>query len=264
MMPEIVNRKMNNKIEAKDLNYNLLTLSIQLSLDGFCFYITNPKSQEVLKVLREPFSTRKTDPKDLLDELERFIFKEDLGNLNFKSVEVLHQNNLISIVPDAYFDENKLGLYLQNTIKLYPSDYISFDPISSIGAQAVYLPFVNINNYILDKFGAFEYQHASARLIEKLALIARAKEDASRNFYLNLNLNSIDIVVFEKKKLIFFNNFDTKTEEDVVYYTLFALEQLQIDPQKVLIDYINPNQVERLEVLKSYISKLRPLELNPF
>ena len=123
-----------------------MTLSIQLSLDGFCFYITNPNSQKVLKVLKEEFATRKTDPKALLDALERFIFKEDLGSLNFKSVEVIHHNNLISIVPNDYFDENKLGLYLQNTIKLYASDYISYDPISSIDAQAVYLPFVNINN----------------------------------------------------------------------------------------------------------------------
>ena len=263
-MLQTVNRKKNSKIEAKDLNYNLLTLSIQLSLDGFCFYITNPNSQEVLKVLKEEFSTRKTDPKSLLDELERFIFKEDLGSLNFKSVEVLHHNNLISIVPNAYFDETKLGLYLQNTIKLYASDYISYDPISSIDAQAVYLPFVNINNYILDKFGAFEYQHASARLIEKLSLISGEKADSPKDFYLNLNLNSIEIIVFEKKKLVFFNNFDTRTEEDVVYYTLFALEQLQIDPGKVLIEYINPNRVERVEVLKAYVSELKPLELNPF
>jgi hypothetical protein len=262
-MLQTVNRKKNSKIEAKDLNNNLLTLSIQLSLDGFCFYITNPNSQKVLKVLKEEFATRKTDPKALLDALERFIFKEDLGSLNFKSVEVIHHNNLISIVPNDYFDENKLGLYLQNTIKLYASDYISYDPISSIDAQAVYLPFVNINNYILDKFGAFEYQHASARLIEKLSLISGEKENSTKDFYLNLNLNSIEIIVFEKKKLVFFNNFDTRTKEDVVYYTLFALEQLQIDPRKVLIEFINRDLVERIEVLKSYVSDVKCLELNP-
>lgn len=94
-MRQNVNRKKNNRIEAKDLNYNLLKLSIQLSLDGFCFYITNPDSNELLQVLRNVFDSRKSDPKLLLDELERFIFKEDLGDLNFKSVEVLHENNLI-------------------------------------------------------------------------------------------------------------------------------------------------------------------------
>ncbi len=263
MMPQTVNRKKNSKIEAKDLNYNLLTLSIQLSLDGFCFYITNPNSQEVLKVLKEEFTSRKTDPKALLDALERFIFKEDLGNLNFQSVEVLHHNNLITIVPDAYFDENKLSLYLQNTIKLYASDYITFDPISSIDAQAVYLPFVNINNYILDKFGEFEYHHASARLLERLSLIPKEKDDFRRNIYLNLNLNSIEIIVFEKKKLVFFNNFDIRTKEDVVYYTLFALEQLQIDPRKVVIEYLNHDYEEHIKILKSYILELRFLELNP-
>jgi hypothetical protein len=263
-MRQNVNRKKNNRIEAKDLNYNLLKLSIQLSLDGFCFYITNPDSNELLQVLRNVFDSRKSDPKLLLDELERFIFKEDLGDLNFKSVEVLHENNLISIVPNTYFDETKLELYLTNTIKLYPSDYISFDPIHSIDAQAVYLPFVNINNYILEKFGAFDYQHAAARLLDKLSLLSNEGENLHKDIYLNLNLSSIEIIVFENKKLVFFNNFDTRTQEDVVYYTLFALEQLQLDPRKVSIQYINSNDRENIDVLKNYIFELSPLELNPF
>jgi hypothetical protein len=104
----------------------------------------------------------------------------------------------------------------------------------------------------------------AARLLDKLSLLSNESEKLHKDIYLNLNLSSIEIIVFENKKLVFFNNFDTRTQEDVVYYTLFALEQLQLDPRKVSIQYINSNDRENIDVLKNYIFELSPLELNPF
>ena len=45
----------------------------------------------------------------------------------------------------------------------------------------------------------------------------------------------MDIIVLDNKKLIYFNSFTYETKEDFIYFLLFALEQLELDPATVRV-----------------------------
>ena len=98
-------------------------------------------------------------------------------------------------------------------------------------AVNVYVPFANVNNYLFDCFGEFEFKHTATVLLDTLTRLPNGGTGCIG--YLHLAENQMDLAVFEGKKLRFFNSFPHNASADAVYYLLFTLEQLQIDPAEI-------------------------------
>lgn len=67
--------------------------------------------------------------------------------------------------------------------------------------------------------------------------------------------NTLLLSIFENKALLFYNTFSFRTNEEAVYFVLFALQQNQIDPLKAAVEIdgdIEPGG-ELLSVLRKYI-----------
>ena len=216
-------------------------LSIQFNLDGFSFCISNNTSNETVYFSEYEFDEKQGTPENLLKQIEA-IFKTDIQlQKDFSSVLVIHQNNLFTLVPNAYFSEDKLLEYLDFNIKTIATDFITFDNIESMNAKNVYVPYVNINNYLFQNFGEFEYKHHLTILIEKLISLPASKE---RKVYINVSKENFDVVILQNKKIEFSNSFSFETKEDFMYYILFTFEQLKIDVEEVKIYFTGAIDIE--------------------
>ena len=236
-----------------------IKLSIQFSLGGFSFCVIDSISSEYLFFTSYTFKEFLNTPENLLKKIES-IFKKDTNlQLDFKSVEVIHSNNLSTLVPKEYFQEEKLADYLDFNIKTLKTDFITFDEIKSINANNVYIPYVNINNYIFQHFGEFDFKHQKTVLIEKLIQI---NSDDEKVMYVNVENNSFEIIVFENKSFIFSNNFNFDTKEDFIYYILFTAEQLEMNPEKFNLYFTGDieKESEIFNISYTYIKNISFLE----
>jgi len=216
------------KISKNIDNISKRKLSIQFSLDGFSFCIANFENT-VFHFSSYSFE-EETTPESLLGCVEK-IFKSDQDlHDDFESVLVIHENHLNSFVPNVYFKEDALKSYLNYNIKTIATDYITFDAIEPLGLKNVYVPYVNVNNFLFQNFGEFEFKHHASLLVEKL--IERSQKEQT-HFYVNVSRNAFDIVVIDDRKLHFFNSFEFQTKEDFIYYILFTFEQLKLDPNEL-------------------------------
>ncbi|NJN50224.1 MAG: DUF3822 family protein [Polaribacter sp.] len=53
-----------------------------------------------------------------------FFNKTNIYKIILRKLKVIHQNNLFTIVPTMYFDENHLKNYLNYTVKLYQQTFL--------------------------------------------------------------------------------------------------------------------------------------------
>ncbi|WP_235318210.1 DUF3822 family protein [Polaribacter sp. Hel1_85] len=243
------------------LNTKDTKLSIQFNLDGFSFCITNNVSKETSYFSQYIFEEKQITPENLLKKIEE-IFKTDTHlQKDFSSVLVIHQNNLFTLVPNPYFSENKLSEYLNFNIKTLATDFIAFDDIQSINAKNVYVPYVNINNYLFQNFGEFEYKHHLTIFIEKLISLNNNDE---KKVYVNVSKENFDIVVLQNKQLEFSNTFYFETKEDFIYYILFTFEQLKLDVEKVKLYFTGDIELESeiYNITYQYIRNIYFLESN--
>ena len=248
MTKQIVKKKTINKEIEKT---HKKKLSIQFSLDGFSFYISNSHNI-ISKFTSFEFPKAIKSPVLILKEIQEIFKNEKSLQQDFEFVNVIHQNNLSSLVPNQYFKDNDLNNYLKYSIKTITTDLIVYDDLNFIKAKNVYVPFVNINNFIFQNFGEFEYKHHSSILLEKLI----SQSDNSLNFFVNISQSLFDIVVLKDSQILFYNIFEYQTKEDFIYYILFTLEQLELSSEETNIS-LTGNIDEHSELYKILYTYVR-------
>jgi hypothetical protein len=250
MTKQIVKKKtINKKIEETSKK----KLSIQFSLDGFSFYISNTH-HIISKFTSFKFTKPIKSPELILKEIKEIFRNEKTLQQDFETVSVVHQNTLSTLVPNQYFKDDNLNKYLKYSVKTITTDLIVYDDLNLIKAKNVYVPFVNINNFIFQNFGEFEYKHHSSILLEKLF----SQSDNSLNFFVNISQSLFDIVVLKDSKILFYNIFEYQTKEDFIYYILFTLEQLELSPEETNISIMGAinEQSELYKILYTYIRNI--------
>ncbi|SFD40666.1 Protein of unknown function [Algibacter pectinivorans] len=214
-----------NNITKKHTN---LELSIQISLSGLSFSILNRDSNTIL-VFKVYNFEKNLNPIEVLDQLKQLFAKETVLQGQFANIVIIHDNDLSTLVPQELFNESHLADYLKFNSKILKSDFIAYDTIALNNSVNVYVPYININNYIYDKFGAFTFKHVSTILID--SILQLEKESNTNNMYVNVGDNHFEIVVVSNSNLQLYNRFSFHTKEDFIYYLLFTAEQLNLNPE---------------------------------
>ena len=115
------------------------------------------------------------------------------------------------------------------------------------------MPLVNVNNYLFDQFGVFDYKHTSTILIDSVLKKERSSEDTK--LYINVSEFSFELIAVKNGELLLYNSFEYSTKEDFIYYILFTLEQLQLNPEivKVKLSGMIKKDDELYAILYKYI-----------
>jgi hypothetical protein len=66
-------------------------------------------------------------------------------------------------------------------------------------------------------------------------ILKAEKDSKSTSVYLHVYEASFQIIVSDNGNLELYNSFDFQSKEDFIYYILFTLEQLDLDPETVKI-----------------------------
>lgn len=210
-------------------------LSIQVSLNGLSFCCRDTLSGQITSFESVEFENF---PKNYTIENALWKTLLDYSDLTkqYDQITVLHENNLSTFVPKPLFDEDYKGSYLQYNTKVFDTDYFAVDEIEKYEMMNVYVPYVNINNYLIDQFGTFEYQHYTGILVSKL--LDLSKNDVSQNMFVHIAKTHFEIIIIQNQKLVLFNSFEYQTPEDFLYYLLFTAEQLHLNPESFKLFFL--------------------------
>lgn len=148
----------------------------------------------------------------------------------YKAVNFVVVNNLATLVPNALYDESRKKLYLKFNAALQGDEFIYADDISSIDSKNIFALPISIKIKIESMFKNVSYHHFSSALIQEIVLQNRNND--SKKVYVNIGKNNFEIVVMDGKKLLFYNTFNYVAPEDYIYYLMFVLEQLHLNPEK--------------------------------
>ncbi len=213
-----------HKVERKQL-------SIQFSLDGFSFNVFDIELQEYILFSSFSFKLKNNTSKEILVSIKQVFNQENVLLENYERVLVIHVNNLSTFVPYPLFDEDYLDTYIKFNNKIYNSDFFVYDLLTNQDMVSVYVPYVHINNFLIDQFGSFEYKHYSSILVETLLNDYSKKKEI--HFFVHVNKSHFEIIVSNNKQLLLYNTFKYKTKEDFIYYILFTIDQLNLDVEEV-------------------------------
>lgn len=164
---------------------------------------------------------------DVESNLITTIGSEDILKQPFFSTSICYSNFPTTIVPNQLYSEKNKEEYLSfisNKKGVIKTDNIhqnSATTIYNVKEDIVYL--INqIQSEIIER-------NSSTIIIEQL--IKQYKEQ-KKTAFLFVNKSNIEIIILKNGELILHNYFDIDNSVDVLYYTLFCFNQLNMNPEE--------------------------------
>ncbi|WP_175445435.1 DUF3822 family protein [Ulvibacter litoralis] len=207
-------------------------MSVQISLTGLSFLVKNTDSNETHFFTENKFDGTRS-PEEIELEIDTILSETDALQLPFTEVTLIYTNTIYTTVPASLFDESKASEYLKFNSKILANDFIAFDTVETQDLVVVYIPFVNINNYFFDRFGSFQYFHGTSIFLKKI--LSAEKYSIVSKFYMHVQEDQFDCISIKNGALQLCNTYSYKTPEDFIYYTLFCLEQLKLNPDSLSV-----------------------------
>ena len=195
---------------------------------------------EIVIHKRKSFS-KKIDTNSLNTILRNFL---DENSIDFKivdNVNLYQENDLYTLVPKELYDKDEKKTYLKYNTKVNDSDYISADEINELNIKNVYIPYVNVNNLLVDKFRNINYFHFNSALLKK---IFHAK--GTKTFFAHVSTNKLKLIIFKNKELIFFNSFEIESSLDIIYYILLIFKEKNLNSTDTKINFIIDKSFDNL------------------
>lgn len=150
---------------------------------------------------------------------------------SFKSLRIAFNASCHTLVPDALFDPEQAGSYLELMYGPLPGHTIMAEPVEVLDAHQVFAVPEEVPV-------AFKRHFPRSRLISHATVLIHAiwanhSRIHTLKVFLHIRHEAIDIMVFDGKQVSFINSFAWRSPEDILYYVVFVMEQLNLNPEVV-------------------------------
>ena len=171
-------------------------------------------------------------PEHIAARIESILESDELA-VKYKSTlrraAVSFAGNNCTIVPSAFYEENKKEQLLAFNMEANPNEMVMADRLRQLDAMLIYSVNKELAAALSNLFPAKTFHHAANGLLE--ATLLQHKNEEEKVVTINVSHTGFDLVITEGKKLHYYNYFSYQSTEDFIYYILFACEQLQLNPE---------------------------------
>lgn len=199
-------------------------LSVLIEDDKISAAIFSKDHAQLHEICSLTFSDSKSIPGNAINEFAFFLKDFDILKHQYSHVTIQILNRLFTLVPNAFANSNTKSLLEFNLgikdIKTVQQTLIN----NSINFAYTYD--FELHSFIERSFNTAKIQHAGAMSIDLfLKLPALKKSDV----FLDIHHNVIELIIKKENDLLFYNVFKWDSNEDVLYFLLFTIEQFQLN-----------------------------------
>lgn len=142
-------------------------------------------------------------------------------------------SSAFTLVPESLFKTGDEEIYFRKNYFLQAENKIQSQHVPSFHLYTVFSVEKELMNELNHLFQDPQILHYSQALL--LGMNLQTHLDSGKRMWLNIRSGKIDIVVSENKKLLLLNSYSWEKNEDILYYTLFVCEQMEMNPEKFLL-----------------------------
>ena len=177
----------------------------------------------------------------------------------------MHESIKSTLVPEALFDKDeKAGIYDFN-IAGGPNNAneLQHDYLRGVNAYCIYYVPSGILSLIRNHFQDAKLYHHSTAFIQSIMDKFR-NADTENQLFVNAGSAHIDILQIKDKRLNYYSSFRYYSAEDFMYYLIFVVEQLKLNPESVKVILLG--EIEKHSPLSDlahkYIRHIRFIDRN--
>ena len=239
----------NNPIIIQSDNFNIALannyhISIQLGIShlSYCLLNTTTFSYDYTRIYN--FSS--------VIEVTEIINNDEVIKADYSSQSVAFVNFASTLAPSSLYKKEDAEAILAFNTKV--NGKVLADVILSQEAHLIY----SVPESILTIVSSF-FPKAKQKAQESMLIQQYSQFNNTEKAYLYLNQNNVIITLFKENKLVLNNSFDYITKEDLLYFVLFSIEQLNLSPENIEVTVFGSIEKddEYFKLLYDYIRNIK-------
>jgi hypothetical protein len=214
------------------------SLSIRIDPDGLSFSVYSHLISGYIGIesltLQNSMAFQSAESAKVLfsDQLNRFLNQHTWILKPFRHTCIIVNSLNYTLVPHALYDPLQKETYLEFVHSQVESGIFHDHFLNSAEAWVIFSVHKSINEIIDRYFNSARILHHAGAMIE--SILPRYRHSEQRNpVFVNIRTGSFDIIVLRDGKMLYCNSFNWKANEDLVYYLIFVLDQLDLNPENV-------------------------------
>jgi hypothetical protein len=164
---------------------------------------------------------------DMMGNPAHVLINSQLLLHEYQTKQLIWEQPLTTLIPASLYEETKKEqmLFFNHAVDTHP--IVMSEKLKNTDSFNVFgLP---ENNYYYFQNRNYRIHHHASVFIESLA-IQHKLNIADQQVYLHIGSGFFDFMLFQERKLKYYNTFVFNSSEDFIYYLLFAMEQLSLNP----------------------------------
>lgn len=151
---------------------------------------------------------------------------------SLKSVRIIVENNRSTLIPPALFEESEKNTYLNFSVEPEAEENVLFDRLTRLEIVNIFAVNNTLHDQITGFFPGAKVCHLSSVLIEGIWMNFK-NLITDKRIFIFVREEAFNMMIFEKKQLVYSNAFHFRTPEDFIYYVIFVMEQLNLNPEEI-------------------------------
>ncbi|GLR16271.1 DUF3822 family protein [Portibacter lacus] len=182
---------------------------------------------------------------DPITEIPRIIAEESLADHYYSAVNIFSRSSKFIFVPNAEYSYGTESTFIQNSFEL-TNDEVNVDLCSSERLNIIHAYPKAFQKAFHSLKSENNFRHVSLAFIEGIS------EDG---IHISVTPYGTTILVRNNSLFVYYNQFQTETAEDSLYFVMLAFDQLGLDPErdKLFLDGTTDRKDELKELLKNYV-----------
>ncbi|MCK9421201.1 MAG: DUF3822 family protein [Bacteroidales bacterium] len=175
----------------------------------------------------------------------------------YKTIKIAYEGKKSTLIPSLLYDVKEREHYLQFGFSNSLEEKTFSDHLVPLDIQHVFTIPVAIFNSIKVHYPSVNIVHFSSVVIKSIWINYKNRINTARVF-LHIRENRFDLMIFDGRQMSYFNSFPFQNGEDICYYLIFVIEQLNHNPEimpLVLLGNIEKSAPD-FELLYKYIRNI--------
>ncbi len=214
-----------NVIELKVEKLPSEVLVINLSYHGFEVVSFTKSPYTITKIAESVFKEPVKHADELSDLLLQFVSENNFNKENYKSILVNWLGNHFTLVPASFYDADKAKEMLEFNVGGTNGELTFTNDVNDI--KLIYSVPAELKNSLDKTFPNHNFKHIGYSTMKLFFTHFQLK---NADIFLNIHQGQTEILIKKDKKPVLYNMFKTQSDEDVLYYLLFSVEQFELNP----------------------------------
>jgi hypothetical protein len=222
-------------------------LCFEVSFTGLTYSVIDRNSKSVLHSGKLVFNDRFIE--DNLDKMKELLTIKEL--LSFSGhVSLAVQNSKSTLIPQNIFSETSAKEVFQLCFG-ESKEEVDYNRFYEQGLVNVYELPTWLKRFFVMRYPHITIQHENTHALRYVF----AKSVYAPSVHLILHPDFFTLIIAEKNKLVFYNSFEYKNSDDIVYHTLFVLNQKEMK-LNALSFHIDEDDAQFTQEIESAFQKI--------